>query len=55
MIASGGYGQKEHLSEVVSAGSDAVAFAHALHYSEVTFSGLRKIADEYRIPVRTIR
>ena len=55
VIASGGYGQKEHLSEVVSAGSDAVAFAHALHYSEVTFSGLRKIADEYRIPVRTIR
>jgi cyclase len=55
VIASGGYGQKEHLSDVVSAGADAVAFAHVLHYSKVTLPGLRKIADEYRIPVREIR
>jgi imidazole glycerol-phosphate synthase subunit HisF len=55
VIASGGYGQKEHLSEVVSAGADAVAFAHVLHYSKVTLTGLRKIADEYSIPVRAIR
>ena len=55
VIASGGFGQKEHLGEVVSAGADAVAFAHVLHYSKLTLPGLRKIADEYSIPVRVVR
>jgi cyclase len=55
VIASGGYGEKEHLGEVVAVGADAVAFAHVLHYSKATLPGLRKIADEFLIPVREMK
>jgi imidazole glycerol phosphate synthase subunit HisF len=47
--------KKEHFTEVLAAGADAVAFAHVLHYSKVTLPGLRKIAGEYGIPVREIK
>ena len=41
IITSGGYGQPEHINEVVGAGSDAVAFADALHYDRTTISDIR--------------
>lgn len=52
VIASGGYGQKSHLGEVVQVGAEAVAFADALHYRRTTFADLRTIAGELNIPVR---
>ncbi len=52
VIASGGYGQKSHLGDVVRAGADAVAFADALHFDRATLAELRNIAGELGIPVR---
>ncbi len=53
VIASGGYGAPEHLSQVVSqGGADAVAFADALHYDRTTFADLRGVADRAGITVR---
>ena len=52
VVASGGYGQKAHLGEVVQVGADAVAFADALHYGRATFADLRTMAGELCIPVR---
>lgn len=52
VIASGGYGQKSHLGEIVQAGADAVAFADALHYGRATLADLRTMAGELDIPVR---
>lgn len=52
VIASGGYGQKSHLGEIVRAGADAVAFADALHFERATLADLRAMAGELDIPVR---
>ena len=52
VIASGGYGQPAHLSEVVGAGADAVAIADSLHYNRTTFSQLRDVAQQAGIAVR---
>jgi imidazole glycerol-phosphate synthase subunit HisF len=52
VIASGGYGQARHLSEVVAVGADAVAIADALHYKRTTLSELRRVASDAGIPVR---
>jgi len=54
VIASGGYGEPAHLSQVVSAGADAVACADALHYHRTTISNLRKTARSAGIPVRDL-
>ncbi len=53
VIASGGYGKPEHLRDVVGAGAGAVAFADALHYDRVTFSGLRSACAAFGIDVRS--
>lgn len=54
VIASGGFGQGSHLSDVHAAGADAIAFADALHYNRVTMQELRAMAHEQNIPVREI-
>ncbi len=54
VIASGGYGEPTHLSQVVSAGADAVAFADALHYQRTTMPDLRQTARTAGIPVRDL-
>ncbi len=52
VIASGGFGEAEHLAAVVDAGADAVAFADALHYRRTTLPQIRQMARDRSIPVR---
>lgn len=52
VIASGGYGQHEHLGEVLETGVDAVAFADALHYGRTNFNQLRKSAQSFGMRTR---
>ena len=54
VISSGGYGDPDHLSKVVAAGADAVAFADCLHYERATFPQLREAARAAGLPVREI-
>lgn len=54
VIASGGYGEPQHLMSVVSAGADAVAIADALHYRRTTFAELRGHARDAAVPVREL-
>jgi imidazole glycerol-phosphate synthase subunit HisF len=55
VIASGGMGKLEHLSEVVVDGkADAVAVAYLLHYGVLSFSDLRNWATSHEIPVRFV-
>jgi len=53
VIASGGMGKLEHLSEVVEdAHADAVAIAHMLHYNETTVADIRAHALAAGLNVR---
>jgi cyclase len=52
IIASGGYGEPQHLVDVTGAGADAVAVADALHYGRTTLPQLRDIALASGISVR---
>ncbi len=54
IIVSGGYGQPEHLNQVVKAGADAVAIADALHYDRVTIGHVRHIAHSFNIKTRSL-
>lgn len=54
IIASGGYGEFEHLQPIVDAGADALAFADALHFKRTTLPCLRKAALNLNIPVRNV-
>ena len=55
VIASGGYGNPEHLVDVIEVGkANAVAFADAIHYERTNFDDLRRIAHENQISVREI-
>jgi cyclase len=54
IIASGGYGQVEHLSRIVESGADAVAFADAIHYGRTTLPLLRQYAAEQEYQVRKV-
>jgi cyclase len=55
VIASGGYGEPQHLLDVVQKGAaDAVAFADALHYGRTTIAGLRGRAMHAGIEVRRV-
>jgi len=54
VIASGGFGQQSHLTEVYAAGADAIAFADALHYNRYAMPELRNMAQELDIPVRAV-
>lgn len=54
VIASGGYGDPDHLDAVVNEGqASAVAVADGLHYGRVTFGELRSHARGVGISVRT--
>ena len=55
VIASGGMGKLEHLSDVIKlGGADAVAMAHVLHYDIIPLSEIRDYASREGIPVRNI-
>jgi cyclase len=54
VIASGGYGKVEHLTEVVQSGADAVAFADALHYGRTSLPALRQHAIDHGFLVRSV-
>ncbi|KMJ53609.1 imidazole glycerol phosphate synthase [Vogesella sp. EB] len=52
VIMSGGYGEPQHLRDVIANGADAVAFADTLHYTRTELSELRNIAAEMNVKVR---
>jgi cyclase len=55
VIASGGYGEPQHLLDVVHNGAaDAVAFADALHYGRTTIAAVREQAMQAGIDVRRV-
>ena len=55
VIASGGYGESQHLIDVVTlGGADAVAVADALHYKRATLAGIRNAALAANVPVRSL-
>jgi cyclase len=55
VIASGGYGDASHLSDVVArGGADAVALADALHHRRATLGDIRLAAAAAGIPVRAV-
>lgn len=54
VIASGGYGQPSHLSEIVNVGADAVAFADALHFKRSSLGELRSLAEQAGIRTRQL-
>lgn len=50
IIASGGMGTIAHAEQAVSAGADAVAMAHVLHYNKVDLEELRdRLARNYSV------
>lgn len=55
LIASGGFGEVEHVPDVVhNAGADAVAFADALHYNRMTLHDIRSGVDAQGVTVRKV-
>jgi cyclase len=52
VIASGGFGKTEHVTEVVAAGADAVAVADAIHYNTMTLGEIRESARQAGIEMR---
>lgn len=54
VIASGGYGQPDHLTEAIRAGADAVAVADALHYERTTLPQIRAHALAAGLTVREL-
>jgi cyclase len=52
VIASGGYGEPDHLREATARGADAVAFADSLHYGRTNMAELRTIASGMNVEVR---
>jgi cyclase len=52
IIASGGMGTATHLREAVTAGADAIAMAHVLHYGITTIPALRSEARAAGLTVR---
>ena len=54
VITSGGYGKPEHLESILKSGTDAVAFADALHYGKTSIPELRKQVLSLCYNVRTL-
>jgi cyclase len=52
VIASGGAGQLEHLSEAVQAGADAVLCASILHYGQHTIAEIKERLSADGVAVR---
>lgn len=55
VIASGGYGEFDHLRQVANAGANGIAFADALHYGRTSLPEIRRAAQEFGIVTRTVR
>jgi imidazole glycerol-phosphate synthase subunit HisF len=54
VIASGGYGQPQHLFDAAQQGADAVAIADALHYNRTSLVEVRAAARSAGLRVRQI-
>ncbi|MDK3155386.1 imidazole glycerol phosphate synthase cyclase subunit [Kamptonema cortianum] len=55
VIASGGMGTLNHLTEVIESGfADAVAMADVLHYKRIALEDIRRHTLERGLPVRTL-
>lgn len=55
VIASGGYGEPQHLRDIVgNGGVDGVAFADVLHYDRTSLAELRTIAKDSGCAVRQL-
>jgi len=54
IISSGGYGEPDHVSQIVSAGADAISVADALHYNRISVTELRRQISKRNIPVRKV-
>ncbi len=55
IIASGGYGKPEHLTELTNKTTvDAVAFADSIHYNRSTMLDIRNHAKSIHLPVREL-
>lgn len=54
IIASGGYGEVDHLRQVVDAGANGIAFADALHYRRTALPEIRRAAQEFGIQTRAV-
>jgi imidazole glycerol-phosphate synthase subunit HisF len=54
VIASGGAGELEHLTEAVRAGADAVLCASILHYGQHTVPEIKEQLAQAGIPVRIV-
>jgi imidazole glycerol-phosphate synthase subunit HisF len=54
VIASGGYGELKHVTEVVQSGANALAIAGSLHYDKITVPEIRKYALAENISVRRL-
>ena len=55
VIASGGMGTLQHLVDVAREGrADAIAFAHVLHYEEISISNIRNHAIQQGLNVRSV-
>ncbi len=54
VIASGGYGEPEHLKEALLCGVNGVAFADALHFGRESISNLRETAKEMGVRLRVL-
>jgi cyclase len=52
VIASGGCGNAQHITDAVNAGSSAVAVASILHYGKTTVSELKHEITKYGINIR---
>lgn len=52
VIASGGLGTPEHMTQAFAAGADAIAMADALHYNRLTIADIRDAAIDAGLNVR---
>lgn len=53
IIASGGYGEHKHLTEIFETGADAIAIADALHFNRTSIKDIKENARKLGIKVRS--
>ncbi len=54
VIASGGFGELNHIKAASDAGADGIAVADGLHYERTSIDSIREFAKNSNIPVRVI-
>jgi cyclase len=52
MIASGGAGKLEHITDVLKSGADAALLASMLHYGETTVGEIKDFMNRHQIHAR---